>query len=87
MKKILGVIILVVGVCASLYFGGWVMFVGGIAGLIDIIKLGDFDGMIIAKNVGKIVFASATFSIGVYLSILIGSGLIYDNEMRKFKKW
>ena len=81
------IIILVVGVCASLYFGGWVMFVGGIAGLIDIIKLGNFDGMIIAKNVAKIVFASASASIGVYLSVLVGSGLIYSNERRKFKKW
>ena len=87
MKKILGIVILVVGVCASLYFGGWVMFVGGIAGLIDIIKLGNFDGMIIAKNVAKIVFASATTSIGVCLSVLVGSGLMYSNKRRKFKKW
>lgn len=88
MKRVLGIIIAITGVCASLYLGGWIMFVGGIAGLIDIIKLGDFEGVVIAKNIAKIVFASATTSVGVYLSIFIGSSLIYGaNRKRRFRRF
>lgn len=82
----LGVIVLIVGLGTSLYFGGWVMFVGGIAGLIDTIRLGNFEGIVIAKNVAKIIFASFTTSLGIYFSILVGSGLMYDTNWRKTKK-
>ena len=77
MQKIIGAIIFIGGICFSLYLGGWVMFVGGIAGLIDIIKAGDFEGIIIAKNIAKIIFAGTGASIGIYLSIITGGAIMF----------
>lgn len=76
MKETLGIIIFMAGILASLYLGIWVMFVGGIANLIDIIKTGDFESIIIAKNIAKIIFAGTCSFIGIYISAFIGSLLI-----------
>lgn len=76
MKKILGYIVLIGGIALSLYIGGWVMFVGGIAGLINIIKSANYEGIIIAKNIAKIIFAGTATSLMVWISIFTGIHLI-----------
>ena len=51
---------IVAGIVIGLYIGIWLMFIGGIAGLIDIVASASngIDGMEVAKNVAKIVFSS-----------------------------
>ena len=60
-KLISGIGLMVIGVLLGLYVGGWVFFVGGIAGLIDVVSGAvngnGISGMDVAVNVVKIMFA------------------------------
>ncbi len=61
MKNVIGIILIISGVILGIYVGVWICFIGGIIGLIDIVKnaingLG-IDSMQVGINVGKIVLA------------------------------
>lgn len=61
MKTGLGVLMIIGAIIMGLYVGIWVCFVGGIAGLVDVvngaIKGNEISGMAVAKNLAKILFA------------------------------
>ena len=76
MKKVLGVLMILLGVGLGLYIGVWVMFVGGIAGMVEIIQSNNFESMEIAKNVAKVVFAGAVGGIVAQLLIIPGYVLL-----------
>lgn len=72
MKKVLAVGMIIVGILLGLYLGLWVMFVGGIVGLVEIFKSGNIEGMAIALNIVKIVFASAVGTLAAYILVIPG---------------
>ena len=52
-----GLLLIVVGVLAGLYFGLWWAFIGGIVGLVEAIKATDIMALDVAMSVARIVFA------------------------------
>lgn len=69
--RILGVLLILAGIALGLYVGVWLLFIGGIVGLITVVTdiangLG-VDGVLIGISIVKMMFASF---IG-YLSALI----------------
>ena len=77
MREVAGVLLVFLGIVLGLYIGGWVMFIGGIAGLIEIIQSNNFESMDIAKNVGKIVLASVVGGAVAQLLIIPGYLMIF----------
>jgi hypothetical protein len=57
LKNIIGVILLIASVVLGIYVGFWLCFIGGIIGLIEVIKSNNIDGMLVAINILKIMFA------------------------------
>ena len=82
MKPIIGVVMMVASVVLGLYVGVYLMFVGGIAGLINIVadvaKGGDINGMAVALNIARVMFAGF---VGVFSGLaLFMSGMALLNE-------
>ena len=79
MRKALAVIVGIAGVCLAVYVGLWLMFVGGIAQLVDAAQEDPVEGIEIAIGIVRIVFASAATVFTLYgvslLAILIGDGV------------
>lgn len=78
MRQFIGWTIIILGTIFSLYLGFWVMFVGGIVGLANAIRIGSYEGMVLAVNIAKIIFASTVVGIGIWLSCFIG--FLCDNS-------
>lgn len=57
MKEFIGLLLIVVGVLLGAYVGGWLMFIGGIVGIIEAIRNTTLIPMDVAVNVAKIVFS------------------------------
>jgi hypothetical protein len=79
MSKIIGLILIVIGVCVGLYVGLYVCFIGGIAGLIDQIKADETSSMDIAISVCKILFSSLLGWCSALTGILPGLFLLHRN--------
>ena len=77
MKKILGWILIVGGVVLGLYVGLYVLFIGGIIGIIEELKSKDIDSMVIALDVCKLIFATPIGGLVAMLFVMPGS-LIKD---------
>lgn len=69
MRNVLAVLIAIIGIAASAYFGLAVMFVGGIEQIVDQINAATVDGGEVAWGIVRIVFASASFAVGMWISI------------------
>lgn len=69
MRFALALTITLVGVLLSGYFGIAVMFVGGLSQIVDEINAETADGGAIAWGILRIVFASASFGLGTFLSL------------------
>jgi|LakMenE18May11ns_1017448.scaffolds.fasta_scaffold8537121_2 hypothetical protein len=78
MKQIVGLILIVLGVCLGLYVGLYVCLVGGIIGLIDQIKAPETSSMAIATSIVKILFSSVLGWMSSLVGILPGIILIKD---------
>ncbi len=75
MNKLMGLIVILVGVAvllAGLYLGIWVMFIGGIVDIVNQCKSEVTDGLVIGKAIAKIVFCGLVN----YLAILAGGFVI-----------
>lgn len=79
----LGLLILIGAIALGLYVGVWVMFIGGIIGLVEAF-VAMMDGVVMAKLIGisivKMIFASVVgfgsfYALGVPAWLLIGKGL------------
>ena len=78
MNKIIGALIIVIGVFAGLYVGIWVLFIGGIIQVIEAIRATELLAMPIALGIARVLFASFVTSIIIGLSTLIGTA-VYKN--------
>lgn len=76
MRKILGVVIGVVGVALAVYVGLWLMFVGGISQIVDAVQEEPVSGADVAWGVVRVVFAGAATTFTLYgvgfLAFLVG---------------
>lgn len=79
MKTILGVLGIIAGVILGVYVGVWLMFVGGIIGIVNFIQLmidGNADGMLLAISIVKIIFSGAIGTISFYVLALPSIALL-----------
>lgn len=76
MYKALGVLLVVLGIAAGLYFGLWLCFIGGIVDIINQFKAADTSAMIVAIGVVKILFASFIGWLAAAIGIVPGVALI-----------
>ena len=76
MKKIIGILITIVGIALGIYVGAWLMFVGGIVQIIN--SINPTNGLGIALGIARIIFCEVGGLIA-WLGISIGSviGLEY----------
>ena len=75
-KKVIGGIIIAIGVVLALYAGVWLMFVGGIMGIATAIQFGNIVATVIAWNLIKVFLASFIGSSIFIIGYIIGMGLI-----------
>lgn len=80
-KTIMGSLLIIGGMLLGLYVGGYLMFIKGIAGLIDIVVAAinhtkTIEGMAVAINVGKIIFSGFVGYITGVIPVIIGSVLL-----------
>jgi hypothetical protein len=69
--KVIGVILMVLGVLVGLYLGVWWGFIGGIVDIVGEVKAPEIDAMVLALGVAKIIFCEL---IGGVPGFIIGGG-------------
>ena len=72
MKKIIGILIAIVGIALGIYVGVWLMFVGGIVQIVN--SINPINGLGIALGKARIVFCEVGGLIA-WLGIVIGSAI------------
>ncbi len=70
MKKVIGILIAIVGIALGIYVGVWLMFVGGIVQIIN--SINPINGLGIALGIARIIFCEVGGLIA-WLGIAIGS--------------
>lgn len=78
MRKIIGVILLLAGIGAGLYFGLWWAFIGGIVQVIEQIRAPELEALIVALGVAKILFAGLIGWVSGIICCLPGLAMIQD---------
>ena len=78
MKVVIGIIIIVAGVALGIYFGLWVMFIGGIMAIAHGIDAHEVTATLIAINIVKIMLASIVGYAFILTGSSIGMAIIED---------
>jgi len=82
MKTILGIAMIIAGIVLGLYVGLWLMFIGGIAGLINVVVGAvaghGISGMVVAIDVVKIMFAGLTGWLSAFVLIIPGFAMLKE---------
>jgi len=80
MKTILGITMIIAGVVLGLYVGLWLMFIGGIAGLINVVVGAvaghGISGMVVAIDVVKIMFAGLAGWLSAFVLVIPGLAML-----------
>lgn len=76
MKKLLGALLIVIGIVGGLYVGGWMLFIQPIIAACKAFDSGTLTGVLVGVTVLKCVFASCVGSIIAYLGVMFGMILI-----------
>lgn len=63
-------LLIAIFVAFGAYLSVWVMFVGGIVDLIEVVRAEHLDSMEVAIGIAKIVFCSIPFTISAFISSL-----------------
>lgn len=74
--KVLGYLIMVLGVVAGLYVGGWLMFIQPILYACACFDAGTLTGMIVGITVLKCIFAGAVGWIIAAIGMTAGSAIV-----------
>jgi hypothetical protein len=80
MKTFLGIALVIIGLCAGLYFGLWWAFIGGIVALIQAIKAPELSAMLVALDIARIVLASAIGTLCAVVFIVPGMTLLRQSS-------
>lgn len=76
MKKIIGIILMLLGIASGAYVGIWVMFVRPILDAAYAFDTGMLTGTIICITILKCIFASVVGTAISYIGVVIGSYLM-----------
>lgn len=86
--RILGVLMILVGIAAALYVGIWVMAVGGIIQFIEGVKMTPVNSEMVAWGIVKVILASVVSTICFWTGIFLGSIFIsIGNDKSPRKIW
>lgn len=85
MRKVLATTVWFVGILLALYVGLWLMFVGGIAQLVDAVQEEPVEGIDVALGVVRVFFASTATVLVFYFVGLVGY-LIWDDKPRSRRR-
>lgn len=79
MKSLFGILMILAGVVFGLYVGVYVMFIGGIIGIVNVvngmIEGAGVEGALLGWSIVKILFSSLVGTIASYVLILPGVAL------------
>lgn len=76
MKEAIGYLLMIIGIAAGLYVGGWLMFIQPILEVCRCFDAGTLTGTIIGVTILKCVFSGAVGSIIAWLGVVLGSVVI-----------
>ena len=76
MKEVIGYLLMIIGIAAGLYVGGWLMFIQPILEVCRCFDAGTLTGTIIGVTILKCVFSGAVGSIIAWLGVVLGSVVI-----------
>lgn len=76
MKEVIGYLLMIIGIAAGLYVGGWLMFIQPILEACRCFDAGILTGTIIGVTILKCVFSGAVGSIIAWLGVVLGSVVI-----------
>ena len=80
MKRILfiamGLVLMILGLAAGLYFGLWWAFIGGIVSVIQGIRAPELDAFAIAFGITRVIFASFIGCMTFYVGAILGGAFI-----------
>lgn len=72
MRKMLGGLLIAVGLAAGLYVGVWLMFIGGIVQVIETIRAPELSAVDVAVGVARVVFAGLVGWLSAMLCVIPG---------------
>ena len=67
------------GIALGLYVGVWLCLVSGIIGLVDVVKMHNYDSMAIALSIARIICAGLLGSVSGYMLIIPGFIILRNN--------
>ena len=74
MRAIIGILLFILAICAGLYVGVWLCFIGGIVQIIEEIRAEELSALSVAIGVARIFFAGLagwiTFVVGAIIAKL-----------------
>jgi hypothetical protein len=76
MKTVLGLIMVIAGIAVGLYFGVYVMFIGGIIDIVDYIKQDLTTESLLVWGIVKIMFSGVVGWLAGLILLLPGLGFI-----------
>lgn len=77
MRNVVGFLVMIIGIIAGLYVGGWLMFIQPILEACQAFDTGTLTGVTVGITVLKCIFASAVGWFIAYVGMAVG-GLILD---------
>ena len=86
MKKVLGVLFIIAGICGGLYVGGWLMFIQPIISACKSFDAGTLTGTIVGITVLKCIFASFVCGIIAWVGSFIGQLLLVGSYTKTRKR-
>ncbi len=76
---------MITGVILGLYVGVWVLFIGGVMGLIEVVTLivntGSVDGELITISIIKLMFAGFAGYVSALIFIIPGVKIIFKDDI------
>jgi len=78
MKILCGSLLILAGLIIGAYLGVWVMFIGGICGLIEAIRAENVDGVLVGISVLKIMLAGLVGWVAALVLVIPGACILND---------
>lgn len=76
MRNAIGVLVLVFGVCLSIYLGFWLGFVGGVVQILEAIQTTPIQSLNVAIGLLRIMTSTFVFGITILITFLVGKSII-----------
>lgn len=78
MKKLIGTLMIIAGVCLGLYVGLYLCFIGGIIDIIKQVRAPELNGAAVAWDVVRIMFAGLAGYLSAFVLVIPGAALAQD---------